>query len=232
MGKLVTLVRASDGLSAADFARRWREEWLTAMIAFAGVGERLVRAVHNHALPGSIRSDEGVAASGWSGVGTYAFDDAAFVDALALDPGFRAAHGQSGLFAEAVLLPVDEIRIYNRDPSQLPVKMFAFFKRKPHLSREAAQVYYRTTHADIGESINFNRTVRYVQNHVRPGFKSPDPRYDFDAGPEIWFKSTETALDLFNDTQAMQVLAEDEERFVVRSEIMNLLTDEKVVWER
>ena len=232
MGKLVTLVRAAEGLSPEIFAARWRDEWLPSMMGFEGVGEHLVRAVHHHAIPSGIRAEQGVATDGWSGVGTYVFGDAGFVDALAVNPGFVALHAQAGLFAEVALLPVDEVWIYDRDPSHLPLKMFAFFKRKPHLSREEAQTYYGTTHAEVGESINRNRTVRYIQNHVRPGFAAPDPRHDFDAGPEIWFKSMEIALDLFNDAEAMRVLGEDEERFVIRDQIMNLLTNEQVVWER
>lgn len=231
-GKLVTLVRAAQGVSAEQFAERWREEWLPVLMEFSGVGEHLLRAVHHHAIPSGIRADEGVVADGWSAVGTYFFDDAAFVDALAADPAFGALHTEAPLFAEVALIPVDELWIYDRDPSHLPLKMFAFFKRKPQLSRAEAQLYYRTTHAKVGESINHGRTVRFVQNHVRPGFVAPDPRYDFDAGPEIWFRSMEIALDLFNDTEAMRILSEDEERFVLRDQITNLLTNEQVVWER
>jgi len=93
-----------------------------------------------------------MAADGWSGVGTYGFDDIGFVDALAADPAFHAQHARAGLFAEFALLPVDEKWIYDRDPSHLPLKMSAFFKRKPHLSREEAQTYYRTAHVKVGEA--------------------------------------------------------------------------------
>lgn len=233
MGKLVVLLRAAEGVGAQAFAARWRDEVLPGVIAYPGAAERLVRAVHHHAIPSGIRAEEGVAADGWAGVGTYYFDDAAFADALAADPAFTAiATRHPDLIAEAVVLPVDEVWLYNRDTGHLPLKMFAFFKRKPHLSRAEAHAYYRTTHAEVGESINHNRTVRYIQNHVRPGFVAADPRYDFDAGPEIWFKSMEIALDLFNDTEAMRVLSEDEERFVIRGELMNVLTDEVPVYER
>lgn len=231
-GKLVSLVRAADGISAEPFALEWREEYLPSLMAFSGVAEHLIRAVHHHAIPSGIRAEDGVAADGWSGVGTYFFDDAGFVDALAVDPLFQALHAETTLFAEVALLPVDALWIYDRDPSHLPLKMFAFFKRKPQLSRAEAQFYYRTTHARVGDAINHNRTVRFVQNHVRRGFTAPDPRHDFDAGPEIWFRSMEIALDLFNDAEAMRILGEDEERFVLRDQITNLLTDERIVWER
>lgn len=231
MAKLVTLVRAAPGVSGAAFATHWRETVFPALLSWPGVSERLVRAVHHHAIPSGIRAESGVAADGWSGVGTYSFEDGAFVEALASNPDFLALH-VPGIYTEVAALPVDEVWIYNRDPSPLPLKMFAFFKRKPEIDRAEAQHYYRTTHAEIGESINRQRTVRYIQNHVRPGFHAADPRFDFDAGPEIWFRSMEIALDLFSDAEAMRVLSEDEERFVLRGELMNLLTDEQVIYVR
>jgi hypothetical protein len=231
MAKLVTLVRAVPGLAPEAFAARWRDEVLPAIVKWPGVRERLVRATHHHAIPSGIRAEEGIAADAWSGVGTYDFEDGAFVEALAVDANFLALHGADA-FAEVAALPVDGIWVYNQDPSPLPLKMFAFFKRKAEIGRAEAQHYYRTTHAEIGESINRQRTVRYIQNHVRPAFRASDPRFDFDAGPEIWFKSMEIALDLFNDAEAMRILSEDEERFVLRGELMNLLTDEQVVWQR
>src|SRR3546814_9961832 len=93
--------------------------------------------------------------------------------------------------------------IYNRDKSHLPIKAFAFFKRKPTITREEAHAYYRGPHAEIGAGVNKNRTVRYIQNHVMPGFHPVDLRYDYDAGPEIWFKNMDLALDLFNEQEAM-----------------------------
>jgi hypothetical protein len=233
MGKLMLLMQAQGGVSARAFAKGWSDEILPALIARRGVGDCLLRAVHHHAIPSGIRAEEGIVADRWSGVGTYYFDDAEFVDALAADTWMSSLPDHfPDLVARAVPLPVEEVWLYDRDPAQLPLKMFALFRRKPHLSRAQAQAYYRTTHAEIGESINHGRTLRYVQNHVRPNFHPRDPSLDFDAGPEIWFKSMDTALDLFGDAEAMRVLGEDEERFVIRQEIMNLLTDECTVYTR
>ena len=233
MGKLLLLLRATAGIAPETFATRWRDELLPELRERPGVGDRLLRAVHHHAIPSGIRAEEGIAADGWSGIGTYYFDSADFVDALASDAwSVSLADRHPDLIAEAAGIPVDEVWLYDRDRSQLPLKMFALFKRKPHLTRAEAQSYYRTTHAAVGETINRNRTLRYIQNHVRPGFHARDPRHDFDAGPEIWFRSMASALDLFGDTEAMRVLGEDEERFVIRSEIMNLLTDEQIFFSR
>jgi hypothetical protein len=233
MGKLVTLVKAPAALSPELFAARWRDAFLPALVALPGIGSHLVRAVHHHVVPSAIRAEDGVGRGHWAGVGTYYFDDAALVDRLPTDPAFLALLArQDGLIEEAVHLPVDEILIYDRDSAPLPLKMFAFFKRRPDFTRPQALRYYRTTHAEVGEGITRGRIGRFVQNHVRPDFRGVDRRYDFDAGPEIWFRSMEIALDLFGDREAMAILSADEERFVIRSELINLLTDEQELFVR
>ena len=81
------------------------------------------------------------------------------------------------------------------------------------MSRLEALRYYRTTHADVGASINRNRISRYIQNHVVDGYRNPDGAWDYDGGPETWFKTLEIATDLFSDREAMEVLGKDEENF-------------------
>ncbi|MDB5738267.1 MAG: hypothetical protein JWO65_1935 [Sphingomonas bacterium] len=233
MGKLITLVKSPAALPPGLLAARWRDQLLPALVALPGIGSHLVRAVHHHAVPSGIRAEDGVGGGHWAGVGTYYFDDAALVDRLPTDPAFLALFARHGeVIEEAVHLPIDEILIYDRDTAPLPLKMFAFFKRRPDFTRAQSLHYYRTTHAEVGEGIVRGRIGRFVQNHVRLDFRSIDPRYDFDAGPEIWFRSMEIALDLFGDREAMEILSADEERFVIRSELINLLTDEQEVFVR
>jgi hypothetical protein len=233
MAKLMSLVRAPAGIDAAEFAARWRDELLPDLLALPGIGARINRVIHHHVVPSDIRAEEGVATGTWAGIASYYLDGEDSADGLPNDPAWLDVFARHpALVAEAVHLPIEEVWLYNRDRSHLPLKMFAFFKRKPNWSRAEALVYYRTTHAEVGESINHNRTVRYIQNHIRPGFHAANPRYDFDAGPEIWFKSMEIALDLFNDREGMAILAADEEKFVQRDALLNFLTDEQEVFAR
>jgi hypothetical protein len=233
MAKLMTLVKSAQGVSPEAFAETWRNEFLPEFIALDAPRRHLLKAVHHHLLPSNIREDEGLPVSQWAGVATYYFDSQADAEALLADPAFKALlNKHRAVIAETTHLIVDELWMYNRDPSHLPIKMFAFFKRKPHLTRAYAQEYYRTTHAAVGESINKNRTVRYIQNHVVPGYANPDKAYDYDAGPEIWFKSMDVAMDLFGDREGMEILGRDEETFVLRNELLHFLTDEQIVFER
>jgi len=233
MAKLMTLVKSARGLSAADFAHHWQFRFLPAVLALEAPARSLYKAVHHHVLPSHIREEEGLPANEWAGVASYYFANPSDVVSTLADPAYSALlDAQRDVIAVATHLIVDELWVYDRDPSHLPVKMFAFFKRLPHLSRADAQAYYRTTHAAVGERVNRDRTVRYVQNHVVAGYRNPDAAWDYDAGPEIWFKSMAIALDLFGDREAMETLGRDEQNFVRRDELLHFMTDEQLVHER
>ena len=229
----MTLVKSAPGVSAEAFADNWRNTFLPAFMALEVPKRHLNRVLHHHVLPSNIREDEGLPVSQWAGVASYYFDEEGDAEAVLADPAFKALlDAHKAVIPEATHLIVDELWMYNGEASHLPIKMFAFFKRKPHLTRAFAHQYYRTTHAAVGASINKNRTVRYVQNHVVASYTNPDKAYDYDAGPEIWFKSMDVAMDLFGDTEGMEILGRDEETFVLRNELLHFLTDEQVVFER
>lgn len=233
MAKLMTLVKARPHLSRDIFALRWRDDFLPRFEELADRHGGLLKAVHNHVLPSEIRASEGLGIAQWSGIGCYYFNHQRDIEALIASPELSALlHEADGPFAEVTHSIVDEVWIYNRDTSLLPIKAFAFFKRRPEFSRKDALHYYQTTHAAVGESINRNRTVRYVQNHVVDGYVNPDARYDYDGGPEIWFKSREIAMDLYNDRAGMEILGRDEAKFVIRDDLLHFMTDEVVVLDR
>jgi hypothetical protein len=233
MIKLMTLVESHPRISREKFALHWRDLYLAEFISLHCVGNRLLKAVHNHVLPNDIRETEGLPGHPWAGISCYYFDDRGSVDALLSDASFATLlRAHSGIIARTSNLVVDEILIHDRDAYPLPVKMFAFFKRRPHMSRCEALRYYRTTHADVGASINRNRISRYIQNHVVEGYQNPDCACDYDGGPETWFQTLGIAMSLFNDPEAMEMIAKDEEHFVIRGELLHFLTDEKVILER
>lgn len=105
------------------------------------------------------------------------------------------------------------------------VKAVSFFKRKPGMSVEAFQVYWRTAHPEV--VVKLPGVRRYVQSHTLPsGYGKREPVYDGIA--ELWF----------DDTRAMRALAEtpqyaavqaDEARFIDRSTMGLLITEEHVI---
>lgn len=232
MGKLVSLVKSAPGVSDAQFAAYWRDRLLPEFLALEYCRRHAIKIIHHHALRPEVREDDDRLRPEWAGAATCYFD-AEDVETLLDDPEFKALWARhAAVVSQATHLPVHEIWMYNRDTSHLPVKMFAFFKRKPGWTRADVQKYYTGTHAEVGASINKNRTVRYIQNHVLENYKNPDAAYDFDAGPEIWFKSVAVAQDLFNDAPAMEVLGRDEENFCLREQSIHFLTDEQTMFDR
>lgn len=105
------------------------------------------------------------------------------------------------------------------------VKAVSFFKRKPGMSVEAFQAYWRTTHA--GLVVKLPGVRRYVQSHTRlSGYRKGEPVYDGIA--EL----------LFDDTQAMRALVglpeyaavqADEARFIDPSTMGLIITEEHVI---
>ena len=73
---------------------------------------------------------------------------------------------------------------------------------------------------------------RRLSRKCDPAYRNPNAAYDYDGGPEIWFKNMDIALELFNDKEAMDTLGKDEENFVIRGDLLHFLTDEVVVFER
>jgi hypothetical protein len=238
VSKLMTLIRVGDGMDRADFARFWRESYLPDMLRREEVRETLVRAVHNHVLPVEVRPDAPQTASMWSGIGTYYFDSLpAAVLALEQMAPARVIGDFDGAVAELTHLLCDEVFIFDkrsdaeRSGAVPALKMFAFFKRIPSLTRAEALAHYEVDHAAIANN-KHNPIVKYLQNHVIEGYTNPDGRYAYDGGPESWFRSLEEAKALFDHPKSMELAARDEERFVIRDELAHFFSDEVEVYVR
>ena len=105
------------------------------------------------------------------------------------------------------------------------VKAVSFFKRKPGMSVEAFQAYWRTAHPAV--VVKLPGVRRYVQSHTLPsGYRKREPVYDGIA--EVWF----------DDTRAMRALAEtpeyaavraDEAQFIDHATMGLLITEEHVI---
>ena len=105
------------------------------------------------------------------------------------------------------------------------VKMVVFFKRKPSLSVEAFQNYWRTTHADIVSQMPGIR--RYVQSHtLLSGYRKDEPAYDGTA--EIWFDDTQ-AMRALAGTKEYAAVRADEPNFIDLSTMGSIITEEHVI---
>jgi len=105
------------------------------------------------------------------------------------------------------------------------VKVIAIIKRTAGMSVEAFQQHWRTRHADVVAELPGLR--RYVQSHtLLAGYRKGEPAWDGIA--ELSFESTD-ALRALRGTPAYAAVEEDETRFIDRSTMVTIVTDEHVI---
>jgi uncharacterized protein (TIGR02118 family) len=102
------------------------------------------------------------------------------------------------------------------------VKSINFLKRKPGMSVEAFQQYWRTTHAELVKKVPELR--KYVQCHtLLSGYRKGEPVYDGVA--ELWYDNTDTMRRIADLAESRVALADDE-NFLDMSKMTFILTQE------
>lgn len=105
------------------------------------------------------------------------------------------------------------------------VKALSFFKRRPEMSVEQFQEYWRTRHPDVVVKLPGIR--RYVQSHtLLGGYRKGEPVYDGIA--EVWFDDT-AAMRALAGTPAYAAVQADEAEFIGRDTMGLIITEEHVV---
>lgn len=105
------------------------------------------------------------------------------------------------------------------------VKAVSFFKRKPGMSVDEFQAYWRTNHPDVVTKLPGLR--RYVQSPTLvSGYRKGEPVYDGIA--EVWFDDTQ-AMRALRGTPAYDRVRVDEANFIDHSTMGLILTEEHVI---
>lgn len=105
------------------------------------------------------------------------------------------------------------------------VKAITFIKRKPGMAVEEFQEYWRTRHAEIVSDLPGLRG--YVQSHsLLSGYRRGELVYDGIA--EVWFDDVQAMRDLVG-TAAYAAVQADEEKFIDKTSMGVILTDEHVI---
>ena len=105
------------------------------------------------------------------------------------------------------------------------VKAVAFFKRRAGMAVDEFQTYWLKRHPDVVTKLSGVR--RYVQSHTRiASYREGEPVYDGIA--ELWFDDS-VAMRALRDTPEMAAVQADEARFIGRSTMGLIITDEHVV---
>ncbi len=107
------------------------------------------------------------------------------------------------------------------------VKLIYCISKKPELSVEEFQRYWRETHGPIAGRIPGLR--RYVQCHVVPElYGRQTPAYD--GAAELWFDDLD-AMRAAMQSDEVKAAMEDEKNFIDHSRVVSFVTIEKPVVE-
>ena len=105
------------------------------------------------------------------------------------------------------------------------VKLVVYFKRRADMEVEPFQEYWRTRHAEVVRGLPGIR--RYVQSHtLLGGYRKGEPAFDGIA--EVWFDDVD-AIRALDGGGALRAVQEDEARFIDRSTMRTLVTDEHLI---
>ena len=111
------------------------------------------------------------------------------------------------------------------------VKLIYVFARKPGMSVEEFQRYWREEHGPIAARIPGVR--RYVQCHVLPELYDRDPSREgpaYDGAAELWFDDLDSLRQAFRSSEVLAA-RENEAEFIDHSRSFLIITEEKLVVE-
>ena len=106
------------------------------------------------------------------------------------------------------------------------VKLIYCISRKPEMSVEEFQKYWREVHAPIARAIPGLR--RYVQCHVVSETYSGRTAPGFDGAAELWWDSMDDMRSAMGSPEVRAAL-EDEKNFIDHSRVASFVTVENVV---
>jgi uncharacterized protein (TIGR02118 family) len=108
------------------------------------------------------------------------------------------------------------------------IKSLTFLKKKPGLSKEEFLRYWKEKHGPLAARV-VPGLKKYVQCHPVPGFES-----DIDGIVELWWDSPEAfqAFLSWRQTDAAQILKDDEEQFVDTSRWVRFVAQEHLIVEK
>lgn len=108
------------------------------------------------------------------------------------------------------------------------VKLIYCISRKPGMSVEEFQRYWRDVHGPIAGKIPGLR--RYVQCHVVPSLYERETKPAYDGAAELWFDDLDAMAAAMRSPEVAAAL-EDEKNFIDHARVASFVTTEKPVVE-
>lgn len=108
------------------------------------------------------------------------------------------------------------------------VKLIYCISKKPGMSVEEFQRYWRDIHGPIAAKIPGLR--RYVQSHVVPTLYERGQQPAYDGAAELWFDDLDALAAAMRSPEVAAALA-DEKNFIDHTRVASFITNEKPVVE-
>ena len=106
------------------------------------------------------------------------------------------------------------------------IKLIYCITRRPGMSVDEFQRYWRETHALIAGRLPGLR--RYVQCHTLPELYDRESPPAYDGAAELWFDDLESLRQAMRSPE-VQAAREDERNFIDHSKVFAIVTEENVV---
>lgn len=206
MVKVMAFFKRKTGMPVDEFQQYWRARHPDAVLGLPGVR----RYVQSHTLLSGYRKAEPL----YDGIAELWFDDSAAMRALRGTPAYAAVEADEARFIDRAgmgLILTEEHVIKDVPAPPEGMKNVEFLRRKPGMTVDGFQRYWRETHGPIAAPIPMIR--RYVQSHTR--------RAGYEGGRTPAWDGV--AITWFDDTEAMRASARTPEYARVRADEANFL---------
>jgi hypothetical protein len=230
MKKVLSLIAANGQADLREAQSYWDNAYLKTFLQAPAVRGRIVKLVHNHAVP--LSQQKGRAPNlDWVGVAELWFDSAESAQSFIAAAGPQS-HGDidSRLMPKIMHFRCKEIPMWDRAGPQNGPKVFHFFKSSPSMTRDESLKYWNEQHIKVGQGMGTADFVaRYMQNHFLESSMPIEPEYDFIGAPELWFNTVEDSQGGYKDPSKVATRAVDENKFSDRAATVSIVAAEKII---
>ncbi|MDH3680329.1 MAG: EthD family reductase [Acidimicrobiia bacterium] len=218
MIKVLTWFSRKPDMSLDDFRTYWREEHPRTVLVLPGLRAYNQNPTTDAGYTKGEPYCDGVAETWW--------DDLDALRAHRGTPEIEALMDDEDAFIDPNRrrqLLVREVVIKDGQPPEGALKQFTWMKRRPDLSVEEAQAYWRDRHGPLAAAVP--GMVRYVQNHTSAEQYRNAREPEFDGVPVVYFSDLETARAAAASDELAATRA-DEPNFVAPGSLPWVVTDE------
>lgn len=220
MVKIVIFFKRKPGMSVDDFQGYWRTTHADIIVRLPGIRGY----IQSHVLESVYRKKEPM----YDGIAESYFDDTHAMKMLSHTPEYAGVLADEPNFIDGPSMGsiiTDEYIVKNDPVQEGALKSINFVNRKPGMSVDDFQTYWRDVHGPL--CVNAPAMRRYVQNHTRPSIYASGRIPLYDGVALTWFKNMQALRDAAQ-TPEFERLRDDVGNFIASDRSPAFLTREYV----